>query len=132
MGLGQKTKILNKLVVTQTKMSTPYVIYLNKKKGCWKRFSQCSIQIYDNRIISDYGSVSIESLGVYWDGLNALVILYCILWGKWYVIVLLRDLERSWDVSLWIAESQQYYIYLPLLFLLNSLRDINIWLFGSL
>lgn len=40
-----------------------------------KRFSQCSIQIYGNGIVSDDGSVSIESLGLYRDGLNASVIL---------------------------------------------------------
>lgn len=132
MGFDQKIEILNKLVATQTKMSTLCVIHGNKKKRCWKRFRQCPIQIYGNSIVSDNGSVSIESLGLYRDGLNGSVIFYCILWGKLYVLVLLRDLERSWDASPWMAVLSTTRFTFLLLSLFNSLRVVNIWLLGSL
>lgn len=77
MGFDQKIEILN------NKNEHTCVIYGNKKKRCWKCFSQCPIQMYGNSIVSDYGSVSIESLGLYWNGLNASVIIYCILWENY-------------------------------------------------
>lgn len=83
------------------KMSTPYGLYGKQDKTMFENVSASApFRIDVNSIINDFSSVSIESLGVYRDHLNISVILYCFLWRKLYIIVILRDLKRSWDIWL--------------------------------
>ena len=42
-------------------------------------------------MLTAFSSVSTESLGVRGDHLNISAILYCFMWGKLYIIVILRD-----------------------------------------
>lgn len=101
MGLGQKIEVLNKYGDDSDKNEFTICSIWEHEKVMFENVSaSAQFRMYVNSIINDFSSVSIESLGVYRDHLNISVILYCILWGKLDIIVILGDLRRSWDISL--------------------------------